>query len=90
MLQQSVEELADLVLLAMRKGTALESSASSASAAVAPRRVAFTGSVVEKISILREAMITTILQSDPAVEFLSQPADPPLGVLWRAGHISTQ
>jgi len=88
-LQQSGEELADLVLLAMRKGTALESSASVPSAAVAKWRVAFTGSVVEKISMLRESMITAILQSDPSVEFLSQSADPPLGALWRAAHIST-
>lgn len=87
-LQQSGEELADLVLLAMRKGTALESSASSASAALEPWTVAYTGSVIEKISLLREAMIATILQSDPAVEFISQAADPPLGALWRAAHIS--
>ena len=33
-------------------------------------------------------MISTGLQSDPAVEFLPQPADPPLGALWRAAHIS--
>jgi len=87
-LQQSGEELADLVLLAMRKGTALETGASSTSAALVPWRVAYTGSVIEKISLLREAMIATILQSDPAVEFLSQPADSPLGALWRAAHIS--
>ena len=88
-LQQSGEELADLVLLAMRKGTALESATSSASESLKPWTIAYTGSVIEKISLLRECMITTILQSDPAVEFLSQPADPPLGALWRAAHIST-
>ncbi|MGB8480147.1 MAG: hypothetical protein WCE63_15145 [Acidobacteriaceae bacterium] len=87
-LQQSGEELADLVLLAMRKGTALESSASSTPAAIAPWKVAYTGSVAEEISMLRESMITTILQSDPSVEFHSQPADPPLGALWRAAHVS--
>jgi len=87
-LQQSGEELADLVLLAMRKGSALESSASSP-AAIMPWKVAYTGSVIEKISLLRDSMIATILQSDPSVEFLSQPANPPLGALWRAAHIST-
>jgi N-acetylglucosamine kinase-like BadF-type ATPase len=86
-LQQSGEELADLVLLAMRKGMALESGASSTSVAIASWRVAFTGSVVEKISLLRNSIIATILQSDPSVEFLSQPTDPPLGALWRAAHI---
>ena len=88
-LQQSGEELADLVLLAMRKGTALETGASSTSTALARWRVAYTGSVIDKNSLLREAMISTILQSDPAAEFLSQPADPPLGALWRAAHAST-
>ena len=87
-LQQSGEELADLVLLAMRKGTTVESNSHPSSAAIAPWRVAFTGSAVEKISLLRETIIATILQSDPTVEFLSQPADPPLGALWRAAHIS--
>lgn len=88
-LQQSGEELADLVLLAMRKGRVLESGASAPSAAIAPWTIAFTGSAIEKISLLRESMISTILQSDPAVKFLAQPADPPLGALWRAAHIST-
>ncbi len=86
-LQQSGEELADLVLLAMRKGSALEPSASSGASPVKPWTVAYTGSVVEKISFLRECMIATILQSDPTVQFLSQPADPPLGALWRAAHV---
>ncbi|MHB1745037.1 MAG: N-acetylglucosamine kinase [Acidobacteriaceae bacterium] len=88
-LQQSGEELADLVLLAMQKGSALESGESAATAAVEPWTVAYTGSVIEKIPILRECMITTILQADPAVQFLSQPADPPLGALWRAAHVLT-
>jgi N-acetylglucosamine kinase-like BadF-type ATPase len=86
-LQQSGEELADLVLLAIRKGTALESSASS-SAAITPWKVAYTGSVIEKIALLRKSMISAILQADPAVDFLSQPANPPLGALWRAAHVS--
>lgn len=90
-LQQSGEELADLVLLAMRKGTVLESRATSHAfpADSAPWTVAYTGSVIEKISLLREWMIAAIHRADPAVQFLSQPADPPLGALWRAAHIST-
>jgi N-acetylglucosamine kinase-like BadF-type ATPase len=88
-LQQSGEELADLVLLAMRKGSALESSASSHFSTVEPWTVAYTGSVVEKISFLRECMIAAIHRSDPAVQFLSGPADPPLGALWRASRLLT-
>jgi glucosamine kinase len=89
-LQQSGEELAELILLAMRKGTALESCAPSDAPPTdsVPWTVAYTGSVIEKISLLREGMIAAIHRTDPTVQFLSQPADPPLGALWRATHIS--
>lgn len=90
-LQQSGEELADLVMLAMRKATALESLTPSdvLPADSGSWTIAYTGSVIEKISLLRESMIAAIHRTDPAVQFLSQPADPPLGALWRAAHIST-
>jgi N-acetylglucosamine kinase-like BadF-type ATPase len=88
--QQSGEELADLVLLAMRKGAALESSASSHFSPVGPWTVAYTGSVVEKISFLRECMIVAIHRSDPAVQFQPGPADPPLGALWRAAKCASR
>ncbi|MHB1936019.1 MAG: BadF/BadG/BcrA/BcrD ATPase family protein [Acidobacteriaceae bacterium] len=88
-LWQSGEELADLVLLAMRKGNALESRASADPSQGEPWTVAYTGSVVEKISLLRESMFTAIHRLGPAVQFLSQPADPPIGALWRAAHAST-
>jgi N-acetylglucosamine kinase-like BadF-type ATPase len=88
-LQQSGEELADLVLLAMLKGTTLESHAPSnaSSANSAPWTIAYTGSVIENISLLREWMIAAIHRADTSVQFLSQPADPPLGALWRAGEM---
>ncbi len=89
-LQQSGEELADLVLLAMRKGSALESSASSHFSTVEPWTVAYTGSVVEKISFLRECTIAAIHRSDPAVQFQPGPADPPLGALWRAAKCASR
>ena len=85
-LQQSGEELADLVLLAMRKGIRFETAASAHSQPVdsAPWTVACTGSVIEQISLLREWMIAEVHRADPTVRFLSSPVDPPLGALWRA------
>jgi glucosamine kinase len=91
-LQQSGEELADLVLLAMRKATALETATPSDAPPVAsdPWTVAYTGSVIENISLLRESMIAAIHRTNPSVQILSEPADPPLGALWRAGKTYDQ
>lgn len=91
-LKQSGEELADLVLLAMRKATVLEISAPSDAPPVAPEpwTVAYTGSVIENISLLRESMIAVIHCTDPSVQILSEPVDPLLGALWRAGKTYTE
>ena len=85
-LQQSGEELADLLVMAIRKGTTLEAAAVSKAPLRPPDpwQVAYTGSVVEKIPVLREIMAATVRRVYPAVEFLPRPADPPLGALWRA------
>jgi glucosamine kinase len=85
-LQQSGEELADLVMLAIRKGNNLESrgSADTPPPGATPWQVAYTGSVIENISLLRESMMTAVRRTCPNTQFLSQPADPPLGALWRA------
>jgi hypothetical protein len=53
-------------------------------AAPDPWIVAYTGSVIENISLLRESMIQAIHRLDPSVQILSEPADPPPGALWRA------
>jgi glucosamine kinase len=82
-LLQSGEELADLVLLAVRKGSALEKCELPLGASM-PWTVAYTGSAIEKISALRETMIAAILREQPATKFQSNAADPVLGALWRA------
>lgn len=91
-LKQSGEELADLVLLAMRKARALETAIPSDIPPVAPEpwTVAYTGSIIENISLLRESMIAAIHRTDPSVQILSEPVDPPLGALWRAGKTYTE
>lgn len=82
-LLQSGEELADLVLQAMRKGSALEKCDSPSEASM-PWIIAYTGSAIERISALRETMIAAILRQQPATKFQSTAADPVLGALWCA------
>ena len=62
--------------LALRKVLALEPAA--------PRRVAFTGSVLENIAVVREAMIAEIEQEHPGAHVLPNAVDPIEGALWRA------
>ncbi len=62
--------------LALRKVLALEPSA--------PRRVAFTGSVLENIAVVREAMIAEVEQEHPGAHVLPNAVDPIEGALWRA------
>ncbi|MGC1784988.1 MAG: BadF/BadG/BcrA/BcrD ATPase family protein [Acidobacteriaceae bacterium] len=89
-LQQSGEEIADLLLLAMRKGSALEARGEGSDfptpseSRPEPWTVAYTGSVIEKIFALRESMIAAVLCEQPSAMFQSQATDPLLGALWRA------
>jgi N-acetylglucosamine kinase-like BadF-type ATPase len=62
--------------LALRKVLALEPTA--------PRRVAFTGSVLENISMVRDAMIAEIEREHPGAQVLPNAVDPTEGALWRA------
>jgi glucosamine kinase len=62
--------------LALRKVLALEPTA--------PRRVAFTGSVLENIATVREAMFAEIEREHPGTQILPNAVDPVEGALWRA------
>lgn len=62
--------------LALRKVLALEPGA--------PRRVAFTGSVLENISTVLEAMFAEIEREHPGAQVLPEAVDPIEGALWRA------
>ena len=46
--------------------------------------VAFTGSVLEKISIVREAMLERVYAVVPQARVVAEAADPVMGALWRA------
>jgi N-acetylglucosamine kinase-like BadF-type ATPase len=62
--------------LALRKVLAMEPGA--------PRRVAFTGSVLENIAMVREAMFAEIEREHPGAQMLPEAVDPVEGALWRA------
>jgi hypothetical protein len=62
--------------LALRKVLALEPTA--------PRRVAFTGSVLENIAVVRDAMMAEVECEHPGAQVLPQAVDPIEGALWRA------
>jgi N-acetylglucosamine kinase-like BadF-type ATPase len=62
--------------LALRKVLALEPAA--------PRRVAFTGSVLENIAMVRDAMSAEIEREHPGTQVLPKAVDPTEGALWRA------
>ncbi|MDQ1693758.1 MAG: hypothetical protein QOH85_1293 [Acidobacteriaceae bacterium] len=62
--------------LALSKVLALERGA--------PRRVAFTGSVLGNITMVREAMMAAIEQQYPGTTVLPRAVDPTEGALWRA------
>ena len=75
-LQAAGRALGEDASLALRKVLALEPAA--------PRRVAFTGSVLENIDMVREAMFAEIERQHPGTEILPHAVDPVLGALWRA------
>ncbi|MBV8675294.1 MAG: ATPase [Acidobacteriaceae bacterium] len=55
-----------------------------------PPEIAFTGSILERISFVRESMIATIRQSLPQVQILPEAVDPIEGALWRARQAVTR
>jgi N-acetylglucosamine kinase-like BadF-type ATPase len=80
-LRHSGEELAELVVLAIDKASSLERSAGITSG---PWTIAYTGSVVENISLLRESMVAAVRRTHPTVQLHPEATDPVLGALWRA------
>ena len=46
--------------------------------------IAFTGSILDKVTFVRESMVQTIRRSLPTVEILPEAVDPLQGALWRA------
>lgn len=75
-LQAGGRALGEDASLALRKVLAFEPNA--------PRRVAFTGSVLENIALVREAMFAEIEREHPGAEVRHDAVDPIEGALWRA------
>lgn len=80
-LRHSGEELAELVVLAIDRAVSLERKAGACDL---PWTIAYTGSVVEHIALLRENMAATVRRKYPTVQIHTAPTDPVLGALWRA------
>lgn len=71
--------LASLVITQIQK---IETAASSGP--FEPPAVAITGSVLERVGILREAMRADLRRRYSGIAFIDTPADPPAGALWGA------
>lgn len=76
------EELADLVLLAMRKGQLIDTKLSATD--VIPWTVAYTGSAIANISIMLESMMAAISKARPDTKFMTPAVDAVMGALWHA------
>ena len=77
-LHQQGDELGELVRLVMRR----IQTASPDAAFVPP--VAFTGSILEKVLPVREALVASLQREFPSVHVLDGSIDPIQGALWRA------
>lgn len=78
-LRRAGRDLGKDASIALRKLLALEPEA--------PRRVAFTGSVLENISLVRKTMTQTIKREQPGTRVVAEAVDATEGALWRARHL---
>lgn len=83
-LRKEGEDLAWLVRLVLRR---LQSASPTTSALP---RLAFTGSIMEKVQPVRDALIAAVRSEFPTIQTLDGVIDPIAGALWRArtGHTS--
>ncbi len=82
-LRQQGKELAWLVRLVIRQVYAATAAAGSGRKAELPS-VALTGSIMEKVPPVREALVADIRSEFPAIHVREGVVDPLLGALWRA------
>ena len=89
-LQRAGEELAALVALVERRMSADTYAPEPESSNSEPRapnlEVAFTGSVLTHIAVVRDAMISQLALTLPATRVRPDAVDPLDGALWRARH----
>lgn len=81
-LVQGGVDLAYLAGLIIARMQTIEAAVSSAP--FVPPGIAITGSVLERVNILREAMRADLRRGQPDIAFIDTPADPAAGALWGA------
>ncbi len=81
LLRHAGEELARLVLIAVRRQRLTQSLEQETP------QVAYTGSILEKVTAVREAMIATLRKTLGAVDILPEAVDPVQGALFRARQL---
>lgn len=79
-LRKEGEDLAWLVRLVIRR---LQSASPTSSTSALPS-IAFTGSIMEKVQPVRDALITAVRSEFPTIQTLNGVIDPIAGALWRA------
>ncbi len=82
-LRQQGEELAWLVRLVVRQVHAGAAAANPCGQAEPPS-LALTGSIMEKVAPVREALIASVRSEFPTIQVREGVVDPLLGALWRA------
>jgi N-acetylglucosamine kinase-like BadF-type ATPase len=93
-LRQGGAELAYLASLVVARIQAIEAvnpafpQADTAPAFNLPG-VAVAGSILEHVTLVREAFAVSLRERHPEIVILDTPADPPAGALWRARQLTT-
>lgn len=80
-LRKEGEDLAWLVRVVLRR---LHAAAKTSAAQTALPSVAFTGSILENVQPVREALIAAVRTEFPAIQTIDGVVDPIAGALWRA------
>ncbi len=83
-LRQQGEELAWLVRLVLR-----QVHAAAIAGDTEPPSLAFTGSIMEKVPPVREALIASVRSEFPSIHLIDGVVDPLAGALWRARTASS-
>jgi glucosamine kinase len=82
-LRKQGEELAWLVRLVIRRLQSAFAMGGSGEAYALPP-IAFTGSIMEKVQLVRDALIASVRKELPAIETMAGMIDPLAGAVWRA------
>ena len=82
-LRKEGEDLAWLVRLVVRRLVSASAAANSSEQTTLPS-IAFTGSILEKVQPVRDALIAAVRAEFPSIHTLDGVIDPIAGAIWRA------